>query len=48
MAPKNNIPAYVLGVGLTKFIKPRNERMYPEMGYEAGVKAMLGRISGSS
>jgi sterol carrier protein 2 len=39
--PKNNIPAYVLGVGLTKFIKPRKERAYPEMGYEAGVKAML-------
>lgn len=41
MAPKNDIPAYVLGVGITKFIKPRKERMYPEMGYEAGVKAML-------
>lgn len=33
--------AYVLGVGLTKFIKPRGIREYPEMGYEAGVKAML-------
>lgn len=41
MAPKNVIPAYVLGVGLTKFIKPRGLREYPEMGYEAGVKAML-------
>ncbi|KAF2744749.1 thiolase-like protein [Sporormia fimetaria CBS 119925] len=41
MAPKNDIPAYVLGVGLTKFIKPRKQRFYPEMGYEAGVKAML-------
>ncbi|CAN9115497.1 unnamed protein product [Alternaria alternata] len=41
MAPKNEIPAYVLGVGLTKFIKPRQTRAYPEMGYEAGVKAML-------
>jgi hypothetical protein len=41
MAPKNDIPAYVLGVGLTKFIKPRQTRAYPEMGYEAGVKAML-------
>ena len=40
-SPKNNNPAYVLGVGLTKFIKPRAQRMYPEMGYEAGVKAML-------
>jgi sterol carrier protein 2 len=38
MAP---IPTYVLGVGLTKFIKPRGEREYPELGYEAGVKAML-------
>ncbi|KAM5352887.1 hypothetical protein ACJ41O_005609 [Fusarium nematophilum] len=33
--------AYVLGVGMTKFIKPRGLREYPEMGYEAGVKAML-------
>jgi hypothetical protein len=41
MAPKNNISAYVLGVGLTKFIKPRKERNYVELGYEAGVKAML-------
>ena len=41
MAPRNDVPAYVLGVGLTKFIKPRAQRNYPEMGYEAGVKAML-------
>lgn len=34
-------PAYVLGVGLTPFIKPRQQRMYPELGFEAGVKAML-------
>jgi len=40
MAPKQNNPAYVLGVGLTRFIKPRGQRGYPEMGYEAGVKAM--------
>ena len=33
--------AYVLGVGMTKFIKPRGLREYPEMGYEAGIKAML-------
>ncbi|KAL4802565.1 thiolase-like protein [Aspergillus unguis] len=33
--------AYVLGVGLTPFIKPRGLREYPEMGFEAGVKAML-------
>jgi sterol carrier protein 2 len=41
MASKPGIPAYVLGVGLTKFLKPRGERAYPELGYEAGVKAML-------
>lgn len=33
--------AYVLGVGLTKFIKPRQLRTYPELGFEAGTKAML-------
>ncbi|EXJ91719.1 sterol carrier protein 2 [Capronia epimyces CBS 606.96] len=36
-----NIPTYVLGVGLTKFIKPRGQVEYPELGYEAGVKALL-------
>ena len=41
MVRKGTIPAYVVGVGLTKFIKPRGERDYPEMGYEAGIKAML-------
>ena len=39
MAPQTD--AYVLGVGLTPFIKPRKQRMYPELGFEAGVKAML-------
>lgn len=38
---KSGNNAYVLGVGMTKFIKPRGLREYPEMGYEAGVKAML-------
>ncbi|OAL34221.1 hypothetical protein AYO20_06476 [Fonsecaea nubica] len=33
--------AYVLGVGLTKFIKPRQLRTYPELGLEAGTKALL-------
>ncbi|CAK1354696.1 Non-specific lipid-transfer protein [Cercospora beticola] len=33
--------AYVLGVGMTKFLRPRKEREYPELGYEAGVKAMI-------
>lgn len=32
---------YVVGVGLTKFIKPRGLVDYPELGFEAGVKAML-------
>ena len=41
MGNKGTIPAYVIGVGITKFIKPRGERDYPEMGYEAGIKAML-------
>ena len=35
------VPAYVLGVGVTKFIKPRGQREYPDMGFEAGTKAML-------
>lgn len=34
-------PVYVLGVGLTKFIKPRDKVGYPELGFEAGVKALL-------
>ncbi|CAK7209374.1 hypothetical protein SBRCBS47491_000420 [Sporothrix bragantina] len=41
MVGSSGINAYVLGVGMTKFIKPRGLREYPEMGYEAGVKAML-------
>lgn len=41
MAPKQKSPAYVLGVGLTKFVKPRGEIEYTELGFEAGVKAML-------
>ena len=41
MALKPQTDAYVLGVGLTPFIKPRRQREYPELGFEAGVKAML-------
>lgn len=42
MAPnKPQSDAYVLGVGLTPFIKPRRQREYPELGFEAGTKAML-------
>jgi len=36
--PQQN--AYVLGVGLTEFLKPRRTRDYVELGFEAGVKAM--------
>ncbi|XWX01113.1 hypothetical protein V2A60_009138 [Cordyceps javanica] len=41
MAAREKVPAYVLGVGMTEFIKPRGLRDYPELGYEAGIKAML-------
>lgn len=41
MAPKAKAPVYVLGVGMTKFIKPRGKVDYTELGFEAGVKAML-------
>lgn len=41
MTPKNKEPVYVLGVGMTKFIKPRGKVDYTELGFEAGVKAML-------
>lgn len=33
--------AYILGVGLTKFVKPQPKNDYVDMGYEAGIKAML-------
>jgi sterol carrier protein 2 len=41
MPPKPKQPCYVLGVGLTKFIKPRGKVDYTELGYEAGIKALL-------
>ncbi|KAK6376118.1 hypothetical protein LTS17_007369 [Exophiala oligosperma] len=34
-------PSYVLGVGLTKFLKPRGQVEYTELGFEAGIKALL-------
>ena len=37
----NTQPCYVLGVGTTKFIKPRGKVDYTELGFEAGIKAML-------
>ncbi|KAL5359677.1 acetyl-CoA acetyltransferase [Aspergillus floccosus] len=33
--------AYVLGVGMAAFLRPRGTRMYTELAFEAGVKAML-------
>ncbi|KAI9680510.1 MAG: hypothetical protein M1817_003950 [Caeruleum heppii] len=41
MVPKPTSPVYVLGVGLTKFIKPRGKVDYTELGFEAGIKALL-------
>ncbi|PHH68323.1 hypothetical protein CDD82_650 [Ophiocordyceps australis] len=32
---------YVVGVGMTKFIKPRGTVEYTELGFEAGIKALL-------
>jgi sterol carrier protein 2 len=43
MAPKSKAPCYVLGVGMTKFIKPRGKVDYTELGFEAGVKAMVSK-----
>jgi len=39
--PSAQSPAYILGVGMTPFLKPRGERSYPELGLEAGTKALL-------
>ncbi|EGR45909.1 uncharacterized protein TRIREDRAFT_5270 [Trichoderma reesei QM6a] len=38
---KQKSPVYVLGVGMTKFIKPRGKVDYTELGFEAGIKALL-------
>lgn len=39
--PHQPSPVYVLGVGMTKFIKPRGKVDYTEVGFEAGIRAML-------
>ena len=39
--PSGQSPAYVLGVGMTKFMKPRGKIDYTELGFEAGIKALL-------
>ncbi|KAJ5212831.1 uncharacterized protein N7498_004477 [Penicillium cinerascens] len=41
MASATQDDAYILGVGIAAFLKPRGERMYTELAFEAGVKAML-------
>ncbi|TKA58588.1 hypothetical protein B0A49_10861 [Cryomyces minteri] len=41
MVKKPAAPVYVLGVGMTKFIKPRGKVDYTELGFEAGIKALL-------
>jgi sterol carrier protein 2 len=41
MPAKQKSPVYVLGVGMTKFIKPRGKVDYTELGFEAGIKALL-------
>ncbi len=41
MGKKTRSSAYILGVGLTKFIKPTKKTDYPALGYEAGLKALL-------
>nr|POE90691.1 non-specific lipid-transfer protein [Quercus suber] len=38
---KQKAPVYVLGVGMTRFIKPRGKVDYSELGFEAGIKALL-------
>ncbi|KAH8697527.1 sterol carrier protein 2 [Talaromyces proteolyticus] len=37
----NDGNAYVIGVGMAAFLKPRGTRMYTELAFEAGAKAML-------
>ena len=37
MAKKQKAPAYVLGVGMTRFIKPRGKVDYTELGFEVSV-----------
>ena len=39
--PRPKAPVYVVGVGMTKFIKPRGKVDYTELGFEAGIKAMV-------
>lgn len=34
-------PVYILGVGMTKFVKPQPKNDYVDLGFEAGIKALL-------
>ena len=36
-----NAPVHIIGVGMTRFVKPQSKNDYAEMGFEAGVKALL-------
>lgn len=37
MGKRQKEPAYVLGVGMTKFIKPRGKVDYTELGFEVRI-----------
>ena len=41
MSSTSTAPTYVIGVGMTKFLKSAGKSDYTELGFEAGVKAML-------
>jgi sterol carrier protein 2 len=41
MIAKETTRTFVLGVEMTKFSKPSGKIDYTELGYEAGIKAML-------
>lgn len=40
-ARRNASRVYVVGVGMTPFLKPNPARDYPPLGLEAGTKALL-------
>ena len=46
MGKKQKAPAYVLGVGMTKFIKPRGKVDYTELGFEVCI-LRLWRLGGT-
>ena len=45
LARTNDVPVYVVGVGMTKFEKPGSRDWdYPDMAKEAGTKALARRL----